>query len=538
MTSRASGGTGPQLKESRTTDSSRPTRGPFVGWRVFVPTFLILAAMSALWALASPILSGPDETAHATKAIAQLRGEITGHQRVGAAYPVVDLPDSYRYSPQIICFAAHPDVSADCKAQLGDANGQNYFATWVSGYNPIYYYLVGWPSLIFGGSAGIMAMRLVSALLSAALLAWGFTAGMASKRSRWMPAGLLFLASPMVSYLAAMINPQGLEIAASAALWIGLIRLFTRHRADPDDRDVLSRRQLWILVVIAASLLACARSLGPLWLVIVVAVSVATVGWGAAKRVLMTRRSYLPIGVVAVAGIFSIGWTLATGSLSGQAGATDAPLVGGSFLQGVWNTFRNTSGYFQQAAGVFGWLDTWLPGSLYAFFYLAFGLVVVLAAMATGRRGAMTMILLLVAAFAVPILVQGYSVHQTGIIWQGRYGIFLYLAVPVIGGWLLSNVRSPRVDFLSVRVTVIAASLLTVFSIMAFFIALHRYIVGMNAPLFAIVHARGWQPPLGWVALLVLFALVVAGWSAWVIRVAVLAAHRQERAGPALVGSP
>lgn len=507
------------------------------GWRVFLPTFLILSALSALWSLASPILSGPDETAHATKAIAQVRGEITGHREAGAQYPVVDLPSSYRYRPQIICFAAHPEITADCGAALGDPGGRDSFATWVSGYNPIYYYLVGWPSLIFGGSAGVMAMRLMSGLLSSTLLAWAFTVGMASIRSRWMPAGLLFLASPMVVYMAGVVNPQGLEISSAAALWIGLIRLFTCPGAPTDDRSTMTRWQLWIMVVVSASLLATARSLGPLWLVIVVVLCIGVVGWRAAKPVFVNPRSYVPIGVIAAASVFSIVWTLATGTLSGQAGAHDVPLVGGSFLQGVWNTFRLTSSYFQQAAGVFGWLDTWLAGSLYASFYLAFGLVVVLAATTTGRRGARTMILMLVAAFLVPILVQGYSVHQTGIIWQGRYAIFLYLAVPLVGGWLLSNAPTARVDFLSVRITAISASLLVVFSVMAFFVALHRYIVGAHSPLFAILHVNGWQPPLGWITLFLLFAVVAVLWAAWVISVAVGAARRQDAARPTAVGA-
>lgn len=501
---------------------------PLSGRRMFVPTFLLLAAMSILWALASPILSGPDETAHATKAIAQLRGEITGHRQARAAYPVVGLPDSYRYRAQIICFAAHPNIPADCGAQLGDPGGRASFATWVSGYNPFYYYLVGWPSLFLGGSVGILAMRFVSSLLSAALLAGAFIAAMASTRARWMPVGLLFLASPMVTYMAGVINPQGLEISAAAALWIGLIRLFTRHRMAPGDSAVMSMRQLWVLVTLSAIPLVCARSLGPLWLVIVLFATVAIVGWATAKQLFMGRSSAIPIAVIAAASIFSIAWTLSTGSLAGQAGANDAPLVGASFLSGAWNTLRNTSAYFQQAAGVFGWLDTWLPGSLYAFFYLSFGVLVVVAATTTGRRGARIVVMMLALAFLVPILVQGFSVHQTGIIWQGRYGIFLYLAIPIVAGWLLSNDARPAIDFLSVRITTIAAILLTVFAVMAFFVALHRYIVGADRPIFAMLLAHGWQPPLGWIPLLLLFASVFAFWAVWIIRVAVLAARRQE----------
>ena len=39
-----------------------------------------------------------------------------------------------------------------------------------------------------------------------------------------------------------------------------------------------------------------------------------------------------------------------------------------------------------------------------------------------------------------------YSVHQTGIIWQGRYGLFLYLGITIVAAWLLSR-DAPAVDY-------------------------------------------------------------------------------------------
>lgn len=501
---------------------------PLARWSIFIPAFIFLAALTTLWALASPILSGPDETAHATKAVALAHGEIVGHQVAGQKYPVVTLPNTYRYSPQIICFASHPDVAADCGARLGDAAGAPYFSTWVSGYNPAYYALVGWPSLFLGGSSGIFAIRVVSGLISAAMLAWAFQTALASKRSRWMPAGILFVASPMVVYMAAMVNPQGLEISAATALWIGLLRLLQTFRAEPRDSVLMSRRHLWIIVTVSAALLVTARSLGPLWLVIVAALAVMVVGWSPARRIFTTARSYLPIAVIALAGIFSVGWTLSTGTLAGQAGIGDVPLVGGTVLQGTWATLRGTPAFIEQAAGVFGWLDTALPGSVYALYFVALALLVIIALLSVGRAGFFKLAIVTVAAFVVPILVQGYSVHQTGMIWQGRYGIFLYIGIPIVAGWLLSKAISSRIDYLSARLTAVSAGLLGLFSVLAFFLALHRYVVGAHQPIFSMVHGAEWQPPLGWAALCVIFAVVVVGYTAWIIRVAILAGRRDD----------
>lgn len=168
---------------------------------------------------------GPAETPHVTKAVAQVHGELLGGREPGAPHPVVDLPDSYAISDQIICFARHGEVPAGCDAELGEVS----YSSWVSAYNSIDYYIVGRPRLFLGGSAGVIAMRIVSALLSSALMAWAFRVAMAGSRVRWMPVALLFLASPMISCLAAMISPQGLEISAAAALWVGLLRLLDRH---------------------------------------------------------------------------------------------------------------------------------------------------------------------------------------------------------------------------------------------------------------------------------------------------------------------
>ena len=493
----------------------------------FWVAFLVLAALSTLWSLASPIFSVPDENAHATKAIAQVHGQVIGYQVPGVKHTVVDLPEGYSYDPHILCFAYHSDQPANCGVELGDASGTDWFNTWVGAYNPLYYYAVGWPSLILDGSAGIYGMRIVSGLLAAVFVAWGFQAAMSVRRSRWMPLGLAFVVAPMVVYFFGSVNPNGLEIASAVALWAALPRLLEQFnsRKIAGGDSVLPRWYLWMIVAIASVTLATARATGPLWLIVVVGICFIATGWNSVKALFTTARSYIPLGIVAAGGIFSIVWTLSGGSLSSQADKSDAPLVGASFVQGFVHVLRTTPGFVQQAIGYFGWFDAPLPTSAYWLFVIPLGILIVLAFTATRRRGLVTIAVMTAAAVFVPALVQGYSVSQTGIIWQGRYGLFLYLGVTILAAWLLSAKQGNRVAFLSTRVTWISSAMIATYGLLAFVVVMWRYVVGTGEPISEMWKNPAWQPPLGWTTLVALYALVSIVFVVWTGCIAARAAR-------------
>lgn len=499
---------------------------------VFLPAFGFFTVFSVLWALASPIFSSPDENAHATKAVAAARGQLLGDSRPGVKHPVVDLPDSYRYSPGIVCFAFQPEVAADCGVELGSATGTDWFSNWVASYNPVYYLLVGWPSLVLDGTAGIYGMRVASALLSSALLALAATVAICGRSRSWMPAAVAFLAAPMVTYMAGSVTPQGLEIAAGAALWISLLRLIEWFGGTREN--AANGRFLWFAVTVSAVLLATARALGPLWVLVLVAGAIAIGGWRPAMRVFTTASSYAWVAVVAVAGVFSVGWTLVGGSLSGQAEVGDAPLVDGGFLQGAWVMVRSTPRFLQEAMGVFGWLDTTLPGPVYWAFVAALALLVGLAGIASDRRGRWTVILAVAAALVVPVLVQALSISRTGLIWQGRYGLLLYLAVVFVAAWILSR-RSALPPVVAPRATIAIAVALAAFHVAAFVFALRRYVIGEDDPITRMLAEPEWQPPLGWSSLVVVMVVVSAGFATWIIWLS----RRGRRSGePASIGAP
>lgn len=506
-----------------TAPSKTPEPGDRRGLSTFLIPFVLTWLLSSLWSLATPVFAAPDENAHATKAIAQLRGEIAGHAQEGSRFPVVDLPDSYRYAPGIVCFAYHPETAADCGVELGVSTGTPWFDTWVSAYNPVYYYVVGWPSLFLGGSAGIYGMRLMSALLCAAFLALAFQSALAARRSRWMPAALAFLVGPMVVFLCGTISPQGLEVAAAAALWTALPRLLDSFSVPFAGR----RWTLWAVVVAAAVALALARASGPLWVVIVVVACLLMAGRAPTTALFRGRSGWPWIGGIAVAGIFSLGWTLLGGGLGGQASTSDVPLVNGSFLAGAWAMIRNTPRFVAESAGVFGWLDTPLPGLVYAVYFGALALLVALAFGTADRRGRWTVVIALAVAAVVPVLVQAASISQTGLIWQGRYGMFLYVGVIIIAGRVLST-SAPDLDGASVRISGVIMGLLAAFQLAAFVFALRRYVVGDDDHITKMVTSPEWQPPGTWPVLVVGAVVVELALSVWLARMAVVRARERD----------
>lgn len=510
----------------------RPRRGWGTGLSspraVFWAAFALVALMSTLWAVASPLFSVPDENAHVAKAVAQSRGEVIGEAVEGRKHLVVDLPEGYDYNHGMMCYLFIPEHSAECGVDFGDGTGEQDFETWVATYNPIYYAVVGWPSLLTDdGIVAVYAMRILSALLCSLLLAWAFQLALAGSRARWMPFGAAFLALPMVVYFAGAVNPNGVEIAAGAALWLGVLRLLESF-GTADDPHARPRWYLWLVVTISASLLVNARAIGPLWVLVIAVACSAVVGWRSAGRLFATRGSYPWLVAIAAASVFSLAWTLGTGGIASQADTADAPLVGASPLVGVAVMIRHTGDWVQQVLGVFGWLDTPLPFEAYLLVAVALGVLVVLAAAGSDRRGAIVVIGSLALALLLPALIQGFQISRTGLIWQGRYGLILYLAVPIAAAWALSRGSGDRLAFLSSRLTWIGVSLLAAFSSIAYVWVMRRYTQGLTTARSDEFPSSPWQPPIDDIALCVLYVVVALGFAVWIGRLGMLAARGVE----------
>lgn len=485
--------------------------------RAWLIGFVLLASLGVLWSLATPVFAAPDESAHAAKAIAVVRGELLGSVRDDVQHLVTPLPDGYRFPGAILCFAFHPEVPASCGVALGDPSGTDWFGNWVARYNPLYYVIVGWPSLLFEGSAGILAMRVVSALLSSAVLALVVPV-LLRPGARWTPMGLAFLLTPMVAFFIGTINPQSTEIAGGLVVLVSLIRILERYR---DGADARATRWLWGVLIVGTVFLANSRSLGPVWWLVLAALAVAFVGWRSFVAVLRDRGAWWWIVAIGAISAASAAWTAAAGVFAGQASESDNVTIVGP-AEGVLLMLRLTPDFLEQSVAKFGWLDTAVPAPvLWAFFAVAF-LLVTLSLTAAGRRGRRAALLATGVALLLPIVVQSATITKTGLIWQGRYGLVFSLGALLVAAWALSTWGDRRVAFLSVRLTTITAVVLALVHFASFIVALHRYVVGVNGTIAQMLADPQWQPPGTWPVLVAACGIVLLAW----VVVIVVAARR------------
>jgi hypothetical protein len=226
-------------------------------------SFLLLLGLLGIWLLATPPLAAPDEPQHLAKAAAVVRGQFLGPSAEGPRTHVT-LPagfgDLFGYPG---CFAFHTRQPASCAPPVTDRGGPGVDLTTTAGrYPPVYYALVGLPTLVVEGLASDLAARVLSALLCAALLATALVWSAAAGGPRLAPVAIALGFTPMVLFLSVVVNPSGLEVAAAAAAWAGLLRLV--------HTDTAITRGLLVGAVAVMCALVVARPISVFWMALIV----------------------------------------------------------------------------------------------------------------------------------------------------------------------------------------------------------------------------------------------------------------------------
>lgn len=471
---------------------------------VAVVTGVVGLLLSAVWAIASPIGAGPDEPAHIIKAAAVARGQLVG---TGIGGGRVEIPEYLVATQARTCFAFRADATADC-ARLADHGGTNDATgnTTAGLYNPLYYSLVGLPSLVLSGDTAIYAMRAMSALLT-----W-FFAGLAAyaltllRRNSWATIGGLAAATPALVFLGGMVNPNALEVTTTLAAFAGMLVLVT-------GTGVLVRTGATIAAA-AAAVAVNVRGLSPLWVLVALAVPLLLAD-GATFRLLIRRPAVIVAGAaVALATAIAVTWTVGTASLvAGLVSAAGAPVYPGTGshpLRGFVDVLLNTFTYGTQMVGTVGWLDTPPHGAvLFVWIGITAALLACVLLLVRGRQLAVA--LTLIGSFIVlPAVVQAIYVHDGGYIWQGRYALPLF-ACAVVGSAVMIGERVgdaypvlARRAALLVLVSWSAAQLITLGT------SVRRYAVGYDASWTSLLTHPKWQPDGGNLTWLALFAAVLA----------------------------
>ncbi len=466
---------------------------------VFMASLVLFFLMFSAWSLGTPVAGSPDEPNHIIKAVAVAHGQFLGQQPDGPGSPfvVVKAPQFYIDTGKVPeCFAFKNTVPASCEPALQGSAKPAPVAIYTGRYPPLYYLLVGIPSLFTTSTAGVYLMRLVSGLLSSLMLALAVASVVAWSRSRFLLAGVAVAATPSLFFFGGVVNPSGFEIACAICLWCsGLLLVLERAAAPP--------RGLVAVVAVSGSLFVLVRGLSPLWLAMIGVTLLALCDRRSLVSLLRSRSVQVAGAVLVAVGGVAVAWIFGAHTLDVLPSINLA--AKGTPTTTIYMTvFDNTGRFLTEMIGKFGWLDTLSPAGTYLAWYGAIGGILLIGAALAGRRRALVLVAVVAATVVVPVLISASHVRTAGYVWQGKDTLPFAVGVPLVAA-ALAGCAEPFRSYRT-RMTAILALVLAVASVFAFAAFLRRDAVGLLGP--HDFFGRGWQPPLGNLGLFVGYAVV------------------------------
>lgn len=473
---------------------------------VFWTSWASLAAMTFLWVLANPLGAAPDEPTHYVKAAGLVREQTLGVEtRPGVGS--IELPHLYSLPDEMSsCFKFDPNIPASCwPRDFGDVAAPQVAETTARGYNPLYYAVVGLPSLLEPRLGVLYLMRLVSALLCTLPLAMGLRSLAEMPVRRWAVTGAAVAVTPMVVFLASAVNPGSLEIAAGLGLWATLLAAL--HHPAP---ELTGRR--WLRAGVLVALLVNSKALAPLFLAIIVLTCVALLPWSRTWAAIKDRRSWPGLAVGAAGTLLALVWTATAGGVtgSGEVAFPDRDLA-----TAFEDVTRSTTYYVQNMIGYFGWLDSRPPHTVYTWVTAVVGILFVLALAGGNRRQRLVLGALGLSVVALPIILQVPQAQYLGYAWQGRYLLPVAVGVPLAAGVIADRVLAGVPRRISVATSFLVVGAMLTVHVVSFASNLRRYVAGADARWFEPVETP-WAPPLpslvlvvGFTAAATLFAVLL-----------------------------
>ncbi len=470
---------------------------------------LLLLALTCCWSLATPLMSSPDEPSHVLRAAGVARGQVSlpMEDEADVVAPgrasLVELPTDYVAAAALPnCFAFQPDQSAECQQTLPPADGTAVTKTFAGQYPPLYYALVGWPSLLLPAHAGITAMRLASAAVTAALLTWGLFRTTRVPGNRGGLWGAAVAVTPMCLFLGATVNPAGFEISAAFAFWTACLAIVLDRRPVPTSALVQA--------VVTGGLLVSSRSTGPAWALAIAVVALVAAPAGRWRAVLRHPRTWWFAGATAAVCAAALGWLVLHPSVVTTHDAFPQLADRKVALLAVLGM---GSQYLHNMIGDFGWLDAPAPEVTVVVWYAMTG-ALLLAAL-SARRAARLRLALLLAALgtaAAPIVLQVPTAADTGLIWQGRYALPVAVGVPLLAGFVAGRTRAASEGDLLRRTARGTLPVLLIGHVAAFYWASRRYAEGLDGDLITL--HPDWSSPLSYLPGTALYGVIATALAA------------------------
>jgi hypothetical protein len=504
---------------------------------------LFLAAYAMLtvaWIFSNPPFAAPDEWSHVVRAesiaYGQLIGAPPGANVLGPAPPGV--PASAREAqerwakqntrrvsipagktPQWFSCSADPLVPATCLA------GSNRFPPAASyeiptgNYQPFPYLL---PALVARVPASpdsiAVGMRAVRALLALGLLTVAFLV-LWTPGARSLPVlGLIAAITPMVIFLAATVNPSGLEVTSGIAFFACLLRLRRPHEAPP---------AVWLALGASGVSLSLSRGTAPTWIALDVGVFFALTG--VRQGLAVFRRGGTPAWVV-VAGIaLAIGLNRAWEALYGPHLPIDPTPIGLAAKSGWFEL----PGVLHQQIGSFDYLEVGMSPLAYLAWACMIAALVTIALLVGKRRERIVLCVVLGVALLLPVALIAFTMRHTGYGLQGRYVLAFSVVVPLLAGEVVFG-RRASLALLNARSLVVPfAAVAAVVQLDGLYANARRFAVGVAGPQWFPGQPVAWAPPGGWW----LWLTVMVGGAALLALAAPLEARLTTRAARGLDGT-
>jgi len=472
---------------------------------VFLVAFAAFFAAIAVWSVATPLMASPDEPVQVAKAAAVVRGELVSQLVGGPSSPegLVSIPAAYASLGYLVrCYQFNANVPASCAPAYRSRVGTARVPIADARYPPLYFLVVGLPSLLTDSVMGIYLMRLLSGALNALFLALAVMAAVTWSRSRLLLAGVVVAATPSALFFAGLVNPTGLETSVAICLWTsGLILVRERPTDAPSG--------LVAIVAVSAGVESLTRPLSPFWVALTVLAILAVADWRGLSSLARSRAAWIGGAFAAVCGALATAWILVEHSLNVLAPGAPVPASVGEGRLLVL-AFLRTPTYFTEMVSRFGWLVAPSPSVTYIAWAGLLGAVLLLALASGTVRRSIVLVVLVAAVVVIPMLISIGQAHRLGITWQGKDTLPLAVGVPLVAASTMANSALSDVPIFRARFVGVVAATAGVATIVALFGDLRRNAVGDNGANFSFLHAA-WQPPLGIGGVLVFGVLATAG---------------------------
>ena len=487
-------------------------RENFLG--VWVLSSLVLFLLCAVWSLATPLGASPDEGAQVVKAAATVRGELIGQPAPGLstatrAFRVPAVFKSIYRLPR--CYQFRSSVPAGCAPHLHSSGRLVTVTSYVGRYPPLYYAIVGLPTLAMHSEGVIYFMRLISALIDSILLGLALAVAAIWVRSTMVLAALALTITPLVVFLCGVVNPSGFEIAAAICAWTSGLALVRPRESGPS-------RRLVVTFVVSGCLLELTRGLSVLWMVLIVLTMIALEP-RSCRELLRARSVRIGVLVLGAGGALALTFVLLADTLT-VVSSIELPPDHAAIGALILKVLGQIGVYFNQFIGVFGWLDTPSPLLTMVLWTSLFGFLIVVGLVFSRVRHAWVLLGLVGGSLVLTVTIVVWHAASSGVTWQARDGFPLYAGIPLLAGFVMSDhpfVSSARRT--RKRVAAVVAIGVGTGQLADFVWALRRNTVGLGHTFNLFARVRGgWSPPWGTPLVVALGAVAVVLYAAWLRR--------------------